>query len=173
MLCPFCSYFEKWHAALLYLTCASRRWLAAAEYHSLCGKGWHAPGSATRKPALSNCCSYSLAFCANCTDVVDVSVDAAKRLAAACLTQQDCWQPECSTTSNEQITFWDRPKRPGGMHTMCAWEFKFGSCWHWLGFTLHQRHEEGKCALWLRRVLWKARWYICSHSRLWAAACEV
>lgn len=59
-------------------------------------EGQHAPGSATLKLALSNCCSYSSAFCASYADVFDVSDDAAKRLAAACLAQQDCWQPEYS-----------------------------------------------------------------------------
>ena len=74
------------------------------EYDSLCGKGWNAPGSATLKPALSNCCTYSLAFCASYADVSDISVDAAKHLAIACLAHQDCWQAEYSADNNVHIT---------------------------------------------------------------------
>ena len=76
--------------------------------HSLSGEGWNVPESAALKLALSNCCSYSLAFCKSYVDAFDVSDDAAKHLAPACLApaclaHQDCWQAEHSADSKEQI----------------------------------------------------------------------
>lgn len=71
-------------------------------------EGQNAPESATKKLALSNCCSCSLVFCTSYVDVFDVSDDAAKHLAPACLVQQDCWQAEYSADSKKQFTSFGR-----------------------------------------------------------------
>jgi len=108
MLYHFRYYFEERHEPCspivadlcqLQMACSSRH-----NCHSLCGKGQHAPGAAILKLALSNCCSYPLAFCSSYADVVDVSVDAAQHLAPACLAYQDYCGAEYSAHSNEQVT---------------------------------------------------------------------